>query len=220
MNIAVIPARGGSKRIPRKNIKLFYGKPIIAYAIEAGINSKYIDRVVVSTDDEEIARIARQYGAEVPFIRSNKNSDDQATLNDVFLEVSSKLSEKGNFCMILPTTPLIQLKTIEEAYELLLERDFDTVRPIVRYSYPIQRSLSMKEDQSISFIDEKYYKYRSQDLTPAFHDAGMFYWIKNGATLSSQNRGAVIVNEMHVQDIDTPIDWKLAELKYSMMQDE
>jgi pseudaminic acid cytidylyltransferase len=224
-NIAIIPARGGSKRIPRKNIKNFLGKPIIAYSIEAALKSNLFDEVMVSTDDIEIAEIAKSYGAAVPFLRSKQNSDDFAGTADVIIEVLNQLSAIGkkfnNTCCIYPTAPFISTKTLEEAYKLLIEKKFDSVFPVCSFSYPIQRALQINDSKTSMVWPENMSK-RSQDLLPMFHDAGQFYWIKTDAFLAenkviTENTGSIILNEMQVQDIDTVTDWELAELKYKIL---
>ena len=166
--IAIIPARGGSKRIPRKNIKLFFDKPIIAYSIEAALESGLFDEVMVSTDDEEIAEIAIKYGAKVPFLRSEKNSDDNATTVDVILEVLNQYKSVFNInyslgCCIYPTSPLIQIDHLKEGYELLKSFNYDSVFPIVAFSYPVWRGLQINEDNLVSMEWPEYYNSRSQD---------------------------------------------------------
>lgn len=226
-NIAIIPARGGSKRIPRKNIKCFSGKPIITYSIESAIGSGLFDKVIVSTDDAEIAEIAVAAGASVPFLRSRETSDDTATLTDVLLEVTERLSEQGvvvdNICCILPTAPLIGSKDIIELYNRLKNSpELTSIMPVVRFSYPILRSLAMDEKGEMRFNWEEYLQTRSQDLPTAYHDAGAFYWIRKSALIAERKIitsrcGGVELSEMKVQDIDTIDDWRLAELKYSIL---
>ncbi len=226
MRIAIIPARGGSKRIPRKNIKDFSGKPIIAYSIEAALASGCFDKVIVSTDDQEIADVARLYGAEVPFFRSNENSGDYTPIGDVIDEVLLQLEEELNieieyFCCLFPTAPLITGERIERAYDRMIERGFDGVFTILEYSYPIQRALII-ENELVSMKWPENLKARSQDLPKSYHDAGQLYWMnrsiyKNKKTLWTDHTGVVVLSEMEVQDIDTLSDWKLAELKYKLM---
>ncbi len=219
--LCIIPARGGSKRIPRKNIRPFLGKPIIAYSIEAAKKSGLFTEIMVSTDDAEIAEVAKQYGAQVPFFRSGNTADDYATLNDVFMEVKNQyLSINQSFdysCMILATSPLIQSELLSEALELLKKSDFDSVRPVVRFDYPIQRALKLSESGAVGFINEAHAKTRSQDLEPAFHDAGMFYFVKGNAQMSVGNKGAFEMDSRLIQDIDTEEDWKMAEMKYQLL---
>ncbi len=224
-NLAIIPARGGSKRIPRKNIKPFLGKPIIAYSIESALKSNLFDEVMVSTDDEEIAKTARDYGAKVPFLRSNDNANDFAILADVVEEVIANYSEKNqsfeNICCILPTAPFVTSSKIAEAYTKLTKDDFDSVFPVLEFSFPIQRSLKIA-DNKIGMVWSKYLNSRSQDLEPRYHDSGQFYWLKttsfnNNKKLLTDNSGAIVISELHAQDIDTETDWKLAEIKYKLM---
>jgi len=180
-SIAIIPARGGSKRIPRKNIKNFLGKPIIAYSIEAALQCGLFDVVMVSTDDKEIADIAEEYGAEVPFLRSRENSNDFAGISEVCIEVISKYWCSDIYfdcaCCILPTAPFIERKRLIEAAEMLASGRFDCIFTVVEYSYPIQRSLKMDNGFITMKWPENFYK-RSQDLEKTYHDAGQFYLIK------------------------------------------
>jgi len=224
-NLAIIPARGGSKRIPRKNIKAFLGKPIIAYSIEAALQSNLFDEVMVSTDDEEIAEIAKEYGATVPFLRSKNNANDFAVLADVVQEVVSKYKEKNkkfdNICCILPTAPFVTSKKINEAYNTFIDNNFDSVFPVLEFSFPIQRSLKI-EAAKVAMVWSKHLNTRSQDLEPRYHDSGQFYWLKsisfnNDKKLFTDNSGAIIISELEAQDIDTETDWKLAEIKYKLL---
>jgi N-acylneuraminate cytidylyltransferase len=220
-NICIIPARGGSKRIPRKNIKDFLGKPIIAYSIEAAINSNLFDDIMVSTDDPEIAEVAIKYGAEVPFFRSNENANDFATLAEVVNEVITTYKQNGNIfkygCCILPTSPLIQIMKISTGYKLMVEEDFDTVKPVVQFSYPIQRALKIV-DSTLHMVNPEFSLLRSQDLEPSYFDAGQFYWFKFINGLQGERKGAIILNEMEAQDIDNVTDWQLAEFKYNYLK--
>jgi pseudaminic acid cytidylyltransferase len=218
-NLCIIPARGGSKRIPRKNIKDFLGKPIIAYSIEIALESGLFDEIMVSTDDAEIAEISKKYGAKVPYMRSEKNSDDFAVLADVVEEVLEfyKGINIEFACCILPTAPLIRLDYFIQSFELLKSGKFDSIRPIVKFSYPIQRAVRLSEDSGISFFYPEFAKSRSQDLEDAYHDAGQFYWFRGAKGMKSENKGAIIIPEKWVQDIDTREDWELAELKYKLL---
>ncbi|MCH1548409.1 MAG: pseudaminic acid cytidylyltransferase [Flavobacteriaceae bacterium] len=223
-NICVIPARGGSKRIPRKNIKEFLGKPIIAYSIQAALDSGLFDEVMVSTDDLEIADIAKNHGAKVPFMRSMKNSDDFATTFDVIEEVIQVYKSQGkefeNICCVYSCAPFVTSEILLKAYNQLIRDKFDTVFPIIAYSYPIQRALRV-DQRKVFMILEENLNARSQDLEDSFHDAGQFYWCNIKQLLITkkiltQNTGGVEILELEAQDIDTELDWKLAELKYQM----
>jgi len=221
-NIAIIPARGGSKRIPRKNIKAFLGKPIIAYSIEVAHHSGLFDEIMVSTDDPEVADVAKQYAAHVPFFRSKKNSDDYSTINDVLEEVIRKYDSLGKKfdigCCILPTAPFITKDNLQKGYNLLIQNNFDSVRPMVRFPYPIQRAFKLDEKGHVEMLHPEFYKVRSQDLEVAYHDAGQFYWFRNPTLLKGDNRGGFEIAETEFQDIDTLTDWKLAEFKYQYLQ--
>lgn len=220
--IAIIPARGGSKRIPRKNIKPFLGKPIICYAIEAAIESKLFDLVLVSTDDEEIARVAKEAGAEVPFLRSDKNADDFASTVDVLLEVLEKVPDFEVGCCIYPTTPLLDSNDLILAFNKFQEGDYKTLFPVVRFGYPVDRCLIEREGR-VSLRWKENENKRSQDFEPCFHDAGMFYWFRNNIlmkekSLFTESTGFFELDETKTQDIDNLIDWELAELKYKLLQ--
>lgn len=228
-NLAIIPARGGSKRIPRKNIKNFLGKPIIAYSIEAALKSKLFDEVMVSTDDEEIAKIALKYGANIPFKRSQINADDHATTVDVILEVLEEYERKGdsfeNACCIYPCAPFVSPDNLCKAFNLLNSKAFETVFPVLSYSFPIQRAMRSDIEGRIKLIYPEYLTARSQDLEKTFHDAGQFYFfktqgLKSAKKLWTNNTGFIEINELHAQDIDNKTDWKLAELKYNLMLED
>ena len=223
--IAIIPARGGSKRIPRKNIKNFCGKPIIAYSIEAALRAELFDEVMVSTDDAQIAEIAKEYGASVPFLRSPETANDFAILKDVLTEVIKEYRKKGKtfalVCCILPTAPLIDADDIVKSHEILVREQCVSVVPVVKYSYTIFRSLKIENGKLVMNWPENYSK-RSQDFPDAYHDAGLFYWYsKEYFEEKSAGFGAVaypyILNEAKVQDIDTADDWKMAEIKYKLL---
>lgn len=218
-NLAIIPARGGSKRIPKKNIRDFLGKPIIAYSIQTALESKLFDEVMVSTDDDEIVEIAKSYGAGIPFIRSAENADDYATLADVVDEVKNEYLNRNrkfrNTCCILPTAPLITIENLKKGLDLLLEKKVDSVRPIVRFSYPIQRAIKLVDGKTEMFYPQ-FKAMRSQDLEPAYHDAGQFYWMKFETGLRGQNKYGFELSEMQVQDIDSYEEWKIAEMKYKL----
>lgn len=224
--IAIITARGGSKRIPRKNIKEFCGKPILAYSIEAALAAGIFDTVMVSTDDEEIAEVARQYGAEVPFYRSEKTANDFATTNDVLLEVLEEYEKRGErfelACCIYPTAPFVTAQKLKTAVEQLTESDADTLIPVVSFSYPPQRAMIVKEGRLV-FEYPQYLDSRSQDLEPHYHDVGQFYVFRTAAfeknrKLMLGNILPMVIPEMEVQDIDNESDWKIAEIKYRAME--
>lgn len=224
-NLAIITARGGSKRIPRKNIKDFLGFPIIKYSIDAALQAGCFDEVMVSTDDMEIAEIARSYGAAIPFLRSQKNSDDYAGTSDVIEEVLLDYKKMGKefdyCCCIYPTAPLISVRKLIEGYDLLKKSGADSVLPVVRFSYPIQRALKV-EDGKLEMIWPENLNSRSQDLMPAYHDAGQFYWLRvdsflKSKNLFSKNTFAIEISESEVHDIDSEEDWKIAEIKYRRM---
>ncbi len=223
-NLCIIPARGGSKRIPRKNIKDFLGKPILAYSIEKALKSGLFEEVMVSTDDTEIAEVARDYGAKVPFVRSKKNADDFATTMDVINEVVYNYKEKGrifeNICCIYATSPLIRIQDLKEGLTKLEVGKLDSVFPIVPFSYPIWRSLKV-EGERVTMNWEEHKQARSQDLPMAYHDAGQWYWVacsKANTELFTDNTGYVLLEEDQVQDIDHEQDWVMAELKYEKLQ--
>ncbi len=226
-SIAIITARGGSKRIPRKNVKEFLGRPILLYSIEAALGSGCFDVVMVSTEDEEIAQLAREAGAQVPFMRSKKTADDFATSADVIREVLDEFKERGQefeyACILYPTAPFVTGRKLKEAMESLQESRADSVLPIVQFSFPPQRAFVSQEGK-IRFAEEKYSKMRSQDLEPMYHDCGQFCCFKTSVfeekgTLVTDNTLGIAYPESEVQDIDTLEDWKMAELKYAMMKE-
>ncbi len=217
-NLAIIPARGGSKRIPGKNIRPFLGKPIIAYSIEAALKSGLFATVMVSTDDEAVAATARQYGAEVPFMRSAAASDDHAPLADVVDEVLHEYSSRGSsfdfVCCILPTAPLVTPELLQKGLHLLEESGGDSMRPVARFSYPVQRAFSM-QNGALEMLYPEYRTTRSQDLEPAFHDAGQFYWMRSKQGFRGDKRYGFEISQRLVQDIDEEADWEMAEMKYA-----
>ncbi len=224
-NLAIIPARGGSKRIPRKNIKNFCGFPIIKYSIDAAIKSGCFDDVMVSTDDEEIANIARKYGAKVPFYRSKETSNDYASTEDVLMEVLTNYKKINlNFeyaCCIYATAPFITFEMLNRAYKLLAKNDIDGVFPVVKYGYPIQRALRI-EDGRVRMIWPENEDKRSQDLEDSFHDVGQFYWLRVSSFMKinrifTSNTMCLEIPETNAQDIDTEQDWKIAEIKYKIL---
>lgn len=223
--VAIIPARGGSKRIPGKNVRLFCGKPIISYSIEAALDSGLFTEVMVSTDSEEIAEISRSNGASIPFMRSEKNSDDYATTADVLAEVLISYKENDKEfaigCCIYPTAPFVTSKKLAEGYEVMQKGNFDVVYGVCAYSFPVQRSFSFHDDNALYPNWPENMSKRSQDLQRFYHDAGQFYWFDSKKLISSRtllggNIGGIELSEMEVQDIDNETDWKLAELKFKM----
>lgn len=223
-NLCIIPARGGSKRIPRKNIKDFLGKPIIAYSIEVALKSGLFQEVMVSTDDEEIAEISKKFGAKVPFLRSEKTSTDFATTLDVIKEVLASYRKLGPeydyVCCIYPTAPLVKIEHLNEGFIRLTKEKRDCVFPVVPFSYPIWRGLRIK-DNLTEMIWKGHEKSRSQDLEQVYHDAGQWYWFKPSNindSLWTNNTSSVVLSETEVQDIDNETDWKLAEMKYELLQ--
>lgn len=226
-SIAIITARGGSKRIPRKNIKNFLGRPIISYSIEAALGSESFDEVMVSTDDNEIAGIASSLGARVPFFRSPKTSDDYATTSDVLEEVLGEYDKRGErfdyLCCIYPTAPFVSAEKLKVGMTTLLDTQVDCVLPVVRYSYPIQRCLEIVDGKAQMIWPENYLA-RSQDLRPTYHDCGQYYCMKCSSLLQQKKLFAshtipIVVSELEVQDIDNEDDWRLAELKYQLLCD-
>lgn len=224
-NLAIITARGGSKRIPRKNIRDFLGKPIISYSIEAALKSGVFDEVMVSTDDDEIAEIAEKYGAKVPFKRSAETSNDTATTTDVIIEVLNEYKKRGLIfdyaCCIYPTAPFISAESLKAGLDKMLSDQTQAAIPVVRYSYPIQRALEIGADGRLSMVWPEHSRSRSQDLASRYHDAGQFYWfkvsaIKKDMELLKMKASPIVIQETQVQDIDTEEDWALAEMKYKI----
>ena len=214
--VAVITARGGSKRIPRKNIKPFLGKPIIAYSIEAALQTGLFDEVMVSTDDEEIADVAKKYGAKVPFMRSEKTSNDFATTAEVMTEVMETYEQNGNHfdyvCCIYPTAPFITSEVLAQTMKLLEEGDSDCVIPVVKFSFPPQRCVVVNEEGKLVPKWPECMKMRSQDLEPYYHDCGQFYCMRVDRFLEQKEMWMkdvepFIQDEINVQDIDTEEDW-------------
>lgn len=225
-NVAIITARGGSKRIPRKNIRLFLGKPIIAYVIEAALQSGLFAEVMVSTDDAEIADVARQFGALVPFMRSEGNADDFANTTDVLLEVLADYKLVGkNFefgCCLYPTASFITSALLQQAFDKLTTAGFDTVYPIQPFGFPVQRAVLLNDAGQVQWLQPEHRSTRSQDLARAYHDAGQFYFFRTEALrqnrqLIGPNAGGVVISEMQAHDIDSEQDWQLAELKWRIL---
>ena len=226
--LAVITARGGSKRIPRKNIKSFCGKPILAYSIEAALQSGMFDTVMVSTDDREIAEIAKSYGAEVPFFRSEKTANDFAVTSQVIAEVLEEYEKRGRrfdlVCCIYPTAPFVTGERLRTAVELLISEQADRVLPVVRFGFPPQRAV-VQEGGYLKFKWPENRNTRSQDLEPFYHDVGQFYCLnaesfRKQRVLIMDKTVPIVLSELEVQDIDTEEDWKLAELKYRLLEEK
>lgn len=224
-SVAIITARGGSKRIPRKNLRPFLGRPIIAYSIDAAIESGLFDEVMVSTEDQEIASVARELGAAVPFMRSAETSDDHSTTAQVLEEVIGDYRKRGRTfdyaCCIYPTAPFVTPKKLRHAFDKLANSDADLVLPIARFSFPIWRSFRLEGDR-VHYNWPEYAPMRSQDLPPAFQDTGQFYFfrpeiLKGSRLLVTENSIGIEIDELEVQDIDTEADWRLAEMKYQLM---
>lgn len=219
--LCIITARGGSKRIPRKNIKEFLGKPIIAYSISAALEAGIFDEVMVSTDDSEIAEISRNYGAKVPFIRSAFASSDHASTRDVLLEVLNEYEKRGKtfeyFSCVYPTAPFITPEKLKNAFDLLKSSNADEITPVIQFSYPPQRAFVI-HDGGLVYQYPEYESSRSQDLEPIYHDCGQFYFyrtnIYRGLEKGTGKRLPLIMPEEETQDIDNISDWLLAEIKY------
>lgn len=226
--IAIIPARGGSKRIPRKNIKAFCGQPIIKYSIDAALRAGCFDEVMVSTDDQEIADVARSCKAAVPFLRSAATANDHAILIDVLTEVLQEYAKQGRtfthyFC-ILPTAPTISPERIKAALALMESCECDSVIPVVKFSYPIQRAFKIDEDGTLKMMWPENLKTRSQDLPAAYQDAGQFYCGTTEALLTkkmilTENTAPLSIPEHETQDIDNDDDWRMAELKFRLLKE-
>lgn len=227
MNIAIIPARGGSKRIPRKNIKEFHGKPMIAYSIEAAQKSGCFDRIIVSTDDQEIADVALEYGAEVPFLRPANISDDYSTTMDV-IQHSIQWCESQNMtidflCCIYATAPFVLPSDLSAGLEAVSAPSIEYAFSATSFAFPIQRAISLNENGTVKMFQPEHLNTRSQDLEEAYHDAGQFYWgkvsaFKAGSPFFSPCSKAILLPRKRVQDVDTLEDWELAEALYAVMK--
>ncbi|RJP85535.1 MAG: pseudaminic acid cytidylyltransferase [Desulfobacteraceae bacterium] len=223
MNVAIIPARGGSKRIPKKNIKLFLGKPIIAYSIEAAQKSGLFDRIIVSTDSEDIGKVAMKYGADIPFMRPVELADDYTGTNAVVKHALQRFADSGEkvdyACCIYATAPFLEPRYLMAGYEKLIQTSASFVFSVTSFEFPIQRAVRINTDGSVEAFYPDLIKMRSQDLEELFHDAGQFYWGKTGSFLNDTDiyaSGAlpVILPRHSVQDIDTIEDWERAELMF------
>ena len=227
MIVCIIPARGGSKRIKKKNIKLFNQKPIISYSIKKAFQSNCFDRIICSTDSKAIASIAKEYRAETPFLRPLKISDDKTPITSVVAHAIDYLKKKGDkidiVCCIFPTAPLMKVKDIQQSFKTIKKNKIDYCFSATKYSFPIQRSIKIRKDKKCEmFYPEMFYK-RSQDLQEAYHDAGQFYWGKadtwlNHKLIFSTKSFPYVIPNFRVQDIDTHEDWKNLELKYKILK--
>lgn len=226
MNVAIIPARGGSKRIPHKNIRPFCGRPMIAWPIEAAIRSGLFQRVIVSTDDPEIADVARREGVEAPFVRPPELANDHAETLPVVRHAVNWLAEGGcpvtYACCIYATAPFLRAEDLRDARGLMEDRNLDFVFAITRFGFPIQRALKLGERNSISMFWPEHELTRSQDLPAAYHDAAQFYWGTARAWMTleriySANCRGYVLPEERAQDIDTESDWRAAELKFRFL---
>lgn len=226
MTVAIIPARGGSKRIPRKNIKDFAGRPMIAHTIVAALESGCFERVLVSTDDQEIAAIARQWGAEVPFVRPPELSDDKTATAPVVLHALDWLKANGDepdyACCIYATAPFLQGRYLQHGLDTLRATGATTAFSVTSFAFPIYRGLQLDQNGVVSMIWPEHKLTRSQDLPEAYHDAGQFYWLnsskfREGGSLYAPDSRAVILPRRLVQDIDTPEDWDVAVALHAAM---
>jgi len=229
MKLAIIPARGGSKRIPRKNIKEFCGRPMIAWSILAAFESKSFDRIIVSTDDEEVAKISMAYGAEVPFLRPAHLSDDLTGTIPVIAHAIDWQNQHGvpvkEACCIYATAPFLQSNDLIHGLKLLTSKDVDYAFSVTSYSFPIQRAIRITDNDRVEMFNPEYFNTRSQDLELAWHDAGQFYWGKPQAWLTGKpifnKRSAPVMLPRHrVQDIDTIEDWIQAELLFQVLNSQ
>jgi len=226
MKIAIIPARGGSKRIPRKNIKVFHGKPMIAYSIEAAKKSGCFDRIIVSTDDQEIADTALKYGAEVPFLRPSDIADDFATTMDVMehaIQYLAKHKIRPEFiCCIYATAPFILADDLRKGLGILNDPKVEYAFSATSFPFPIQRAIKLTDQGNVKMFSEQYADTRSQDLVEAYHDAGQFYWGRTSAFIAkkaifAEHSKVVLLPRKRVQDIDTVEDWELAEALFAVL---
>jgi len=227
MKIAIIPARGGSKRIPRKNIKEFFGKPIIAYSIEVAQQCGLFDEIIVSTDDQAIAEVARTYGALIPFMRPANIADDYAPIMDVLKNAADWYAKEGKpisyMCCIYATAPFVQSMDVTAGFRALEQSEKRSSMSVAKFTYPIQRALQLDREGGLEMIDKTHLLTRSQDLPEAYMDAAQFIWTTPGAvnackiSLLEQGVAPVVIPTNRVQDIDTPEDWDRAEILYKVM---
>ncbi len=228
MNVCVIPARGGSKRIPRKNIKEFNGKPIIAYSIEAALISNCFGQVIVSTDDDEISEVAKKYGAHVPFVRPDELSNDYVGTIPVIKHTIEWMEDNDNYienvCCLYATAPFLQSKIISKAYKQLKDSSADYCFSVTKFTFPIQRAIKIIQGDKVDMFYPEHFNTRSQDLEEAFHDAGQFYWgkaqaFKDELPLFSEVATPYVLPRYLVQDIDTMEDWIRAEAMHKVLQE-
>jgi len=227
MNICIIPARGGSKRIPKKNILEFCGKPMIAHSIDAAQAAGVFDRIIVSTDSEEIAAVAKERGAEIPFMRPAELSDDRATIETVFTHTLLRLKEENpsleHACCLCATAPFVQPEYLQKAFEVLKKSGVSEAFSVTTFPFPIFRGLKINETGALEMFWPEYREFRSQDLPEAYQDAGQFYWVdvekymKTPLLFVAPDAKPVILPRHLVQDIDTPEDWKRAELMFNAL---
>ena len=227
-NLAIIPARAGSKRIPNKNIKEFFGKPIIYYPLYEALSSKIFSEVMVSTDSLKIAKLSEKSGAKIPFMRSQKNSDDHAILPDVIEEVLSEYKKLGkdfdNICCIMPTNPFLTSNILTDSFKKFKEGNGESMIAVKKINTPIEKTYELKNNMLYPLFKD-HFKTRTQDLQPKYSDAGSFFWVTMGA-FNEHKKGITnktipyILDESQVQDIDNLDDWKLAELKYKILNHE
>ena len=229
LTVAVIPARGGSKRIPKKNIKPFAGQPMISYSISAAKNAGLFDRIIVSTDSDEIAEVAATYGAEVPFIRPPELSDDRTATAPVVTHACNWLADDGTpavyACCIYATAPFVRARDIVEGYNILKESGASTAFTVTSFPFPIFRALQIRDDRTLKMFWPEHRTTRSQDLPDAYHDAGQFYWINverflQTSELYNEDSRPITLPRYLVQDIDTPEDWDTAEHMFTALQDK
>lgn len=226
MRLCVIPARGGSKRIPRKNIRDFCGKPMIAWSIDVAIKSECFDRIIVSTDDKEIAAVAEQCGAEIPFMRPAELADDYAGTTVVVSHAIKWQNSHGDLvdkvCCLYATAPFVQATDLQKGLKVLESSGAEYAFAVTSYAFPIQRSIRITESQRIEMFQPEHFNTRSQDLEEAWHDAGQFYWGKAAAWLENKpifsvDSAPVLIARHRVQDIDTLDDWNQAQLMFTLL---
>jgi len=229
MRLCIIPARGGSKRIPRKNIKEFLGQPVIAYSIKAAIDSQCFDKVIVSTDDAEIAEVVKSFGASVPFMRPDELADDYASTIPVVKHAIEWFDDQGQspseVCCLYATAPFVRASTIRKAYEQMQSAQADYCFTATSFAFPIQRAIKITAENRVEMLYPEHLETRSQDLEESYHDAGQFYWgkaeaFKQQKPLFSKSATPYILPRYLVQDIDTLEDWKKAELMYKTIKKE